>query len=247
MQLQLQNFTTLVQNMAATVQGSARVILDLTTGSVLRAILEANASAALWLQWLAIQILSATRAATSNGPDLDTWVADFGLTRLAGQAASTSLTFSRYTPGVAATIPVGAQVKTGDATITFSVVADPSNPAFVPAAMVFAIPAAASSLTVSGQATVTGAIGNVAASSITLLATAMPGIDSVVNTSAAAGGMDAESDVALRARFANFLDSRSRATPAAIAFTIASLQQGLSYVLGENVDASGATRPGFLP
>ena len=51
MQLQLQNFTTLVQNMAAGVQSSARVVLDLTTGSVLRAILEANASVALWLQW----------------------------------------------------------------------------------------------------------------------------------------------------------------------------------------------------
>ena len=54
MQLQLQDFTTLVRNMAAGVQGSASALIDLTTGSVLRAILEANASLALWLQWLIV-------------------------------------------------------------------------------------------------------------------------------------------------------------------------------------------------
>ena len=74
----------------------------------------------------------------------------------------------------------------------------------------------------------------------------MPGIDTVSNTDAAAGGMDAEPDAALRTRFANFIDSRSRATPAAIAFAIQSLQQGLTYVLAENADPSGAARPGFF-
>ena len=42
----------------------------------------------------------------------------------------------------------------------------------------------------------------------------------------------------------NFIDSRSRATPAAISFAIDSLQQGLSHVITENVDPSGATAPG---
>ena len=60
MQLQLQNFTTLVQNMAAAVQGSATALVNLTTGSVLRAILEANASLALWIQWLIVQVLATT-------------------------------------------------------------------------------------------------------------------------------------------------------------------------------------------
>ena len=246
MQLQLQNFTTLVQNMAASVQGSARVLLDLTTGSVLRAILEANASVALWLQWLAVQVLAATRAATSNGPDLDSWVADFGLARLPGQAATTSVTFARYTTGIVASIPVGAQVKTGDTTITFAVLPDPTNPAFVAALNTYVVPAATGSLTVSAQATVPGVVGNVAAGAISLLATAMPGIDTVTNVNAASGGMDSETDAALRLRFTNFIDSRSRATPAAIGFAIQSLQQGLTYVLAENADPTGAARPGFF-
>ena len=59
--LSLQNFTSLVQNMAAAVQASAASLLNLTVGSTLRAILEANASVVLWLQWLILQVLSLTR------------------------------------------------------------------------------------------------------------------------------------------------------------------------------------------
>ena len=69
--LPLQTFTTLVQNMAAGVQGSAAQLIDLSVGSVLRALLEACASVALWMQWLILQVLSMTRAATSSGADLD--------------------------------------------------------------------------------------------------------------------------------------------------------------------------------
>lgn len=246
MQLPLQTFPTLLQNMAASVQGSAQTLLNLTAGSVLRAILEANASLALWVQWLIVQVLAATRAATSNGADLDTWVGDFGVTRLPGQPATTSLTFARYTTGFTASIPAGAQVKTADTLQTFTVLADPSNPAFSAASQVFVLPASASSLTVPARAMTAGVSGNVQAGAITLLATAIPGIDTVTNTAPAAGGLDAESDAALRTRFTNFIDSRSRATPAAIAYTIQSLQQGLDFALAENADPSGAQRPGFF-
>ncbi len=246
MQLSLQNFTTLVQNMAASVQSSATALIDLTTGSVLRAILEANASIALWLQWLIVQVLAQTRAATSTGTDLDSWVADFSMTRLPGQAATTSLTFSRSTLGMAASIPAGTQVKTADTTQSFTVLADPSNPAFSTVTNSYMVAASVAAITVPAQATATGTAGNVQAGAIALLASAIPGIDAVTNPYAAADGMNAEADTALRARFANFIDSRSRATPAAIAFAVASLQQGLTYVLAENTDPSGTPRQGFF-
>ena len=246
MQLQLQNFTTLVQGMAAAVQGSATALLDLTVGSVLRAILEANASLALWIQWLIMQVLAATRAATSNGPDLDSWVGDFGMTRLPGQAATASVMLSRITPGFPAVIPVGAQVKTSDATVTFVVIPDSTNPDYDTAAAVYTLSPSSSALTVPVKATVLGTGGNVQAGAISLLATAMPGIDTVTNQYPASNGIDAESDTALRKRFANFIDSRSRATPAAIAYTIASLQQGLTYSLAENTDPSGSVRLGYF-
>ena len=57
MQLPLQNFSTLVANAAAAVQGAAAQLLDLSVGSALRAVLEASASVSLWLQWLIVLVL----------------------------------------------------------------------------------------------------------------------------------------------------------------------------------------------
>ena len=50
MTLPFKNFATIVGNAAAAVQGSAEQLLDLTVGSTLRAMLEAHAGVALWLQ-----------------------------------------------------------------------------------------------------------------------------------------------------------------------------------------------------
>src|ERR1019366_9585348 len=109
MQLQLRTFDTIVAAAAAAVQAAATTVLDLTVGSVLRAILEANAGLGLWLQWLILQVLQTTRAATSTAGDLDTWMADFGLTRLAAVAANGIVTFSRFSPVTTALVPVGTQ------------------------------------------------------------------------------------------------------------------------------------------
>ena len=73
--------TALRSRSAAATQSASRQPLDLSTGSTLRAILEANASIGLWLQWLILRVLQTTRAASSTDNDLDSWVADFGLSR----------------------------------------------------------------------------------------------------------------------------------------------------------------------
>ena len=64
MKLPLQDFTSLVRTSAAAVQAAASGLLDLTAGSILLAVLEANAALALWMQWLILQLLGTTRAAT---------------------------------------------------------------------------------------------------------------------------------------------------------------------------------------
>ena len=94
MQLSLRTFNALVQSMAAAVEASATQLLDLTAGSTLRAVLEANASIGLWMQWLILQVLRTTRAATSDGADLDSWMADLTLTRLPAVAATGTVTLS---------------------------------------------------------------------------------------------------------------------------------------------------------
>jgi len=244
MQLSLQTFTTLVQNMAAAVQASATQLLDLTVGSTLRAVLEANASVALWMQWLILQVLQMTRAATSVGSDLDSWMADMSLGRLPAVAAVGSVTFSRYTATASSLVQVGALVRTGDGTLTFTVTTDVTNSVWNAELDGYTIGPGVSSLTVPIVAQVPGSAGNVLANSISLIATAMPGIDLVTNPAATQNGLDAESDVAFRARFQNYLQSRSRATISAIGYAIMSIQQGLDFLISENVDTSGANRIG---
>ncbi len=244
MKLSLQTFSSLVQNTAAAVQGAATQLVDLSVGSVLRAVLEANASLALWLQWLVLLVLNTTRAATSQGADLDTWMADFALVRLPASPAAGTVTFARYVATSAALVPVGALVKTADGTQTFTVVAATGEAAYVAAQNGYTMAPGTTSVSVPVQALVAGSAGNVQAGTVSLLASAIPGIDTVSNPAALSGGADAESDAAFRARFVNYINSRSQATRAAVGYAIASLRQGLSYAIAENVDAAGNARPG---
>ena len=244
MQLPLQTFTTLVANAAAAVQGSARQLVDLTIGSTLRAILEANASLALWMQWLILLVLRTTRAATSTGSDLDSWVADFGLVRLPAIPAGGQVTFARFAAVSSAFVPVGVTVRTGDGAQTFAVIADGSNPAFAVAQNGYVLPPGIGAVTVPVTAALAGAAGNVQPGAISLISAALPGIDAVANAAPLVSGADAESDATLRARFAMFFASRSRATSVAIAAAIAGVQQNLTSTLAENTSPDGTFRPG---
>ena len=244
MQLQLRTFSTLVQEMAAAVQSSAGQLLDLTVGSTLRALLEANASIGLWMQWLILQVLRTTRAATSSGTDLDSWMADMTLTRLPAAAATGMVTFSRFTATSAAFIPVGSLVRTVDGTQTFAVSANASLAAWGGPGNGYTVAPGIASLDVPVSAQLAGSPGNVQAGSIALLASAIPGVDGVTNANAFQNGLDAETDDAFRSRFANFIASRSRATLVAVGYAISSIQQGLNYTVQENVDPSGAPRMG---
>ena len=240
MQLQLQNFTTLVAAAAATVQGTARNLVDLTVGSTLRAMLEASASVALWVQWLVVQVLQTTRAGTSEGADLDSWMADFTVARLPSVVAVGELTFSRFGTTGTALVPAGTLARTGDGSVLFTVVAAASHAGWVPALGAYRMEAGAAAMTVPAAALEAGSAGNVQASAINLVSAALPGIDGVSNAAGFLGGMDAEDDTALRARFTRFLDSRARATPGAIAYAVAGVQQGVRHALLENVLPDGS-------
>src|SRR3954452_809264 len=119
--LQTFSFTQLLSNFAAAVQGAASALLDFNPGSVLLAIAEAVSGIVLWLQAIVLQLLTMTRASTSVGADLDTWVADYGVTRLPAAASTGQVTFSRFTATQQAVVPVGTMVQTGDGTQNFTV------------------------------------------------------------------------------------------------------------------------------
>jgi uncharacterized phage protein gp47/JayE len=196
------------------------------------------------MQWLILQVLRTTRAATSTGADLDSWMADLSLTRLPAVSATGIVTFSRITPTLGALVPVGTLVRTADGTQTFSVLSDTTNPAWTGTSNGYVVASGLASLDLPVTAVVPGNAGNVQAGAISLLASAVPGIDSVDNASTFLNGRDAETDDAFRRRFRNFIASRSRATPAAVAYAITSIQQGLHYTIQENIGPTGQSSLG---
>lgn len=244
MQLPLQTFSSLVKRMAATVQGASSTLLDLTVGSVLLSILQANASIALWIQWLITLVLSATRLATSSGEDCDSFGADFGFSRLPAVAATGYVTFSRFADNLQAVVPIGAMVATTGNTQRFEVVVDTKNPAYNATLSGYEIAVGAASITVAISAMQPGSAGNVQAGTISLLSSAISGVDTVTNSLPLTGGLDAESDAAFKLRFSTYLAGLSKATNIAIGDAIASIQQGISYAIVENMDQNGNFRPG---
>ena len=244
--LSTQDFTTLVRNMVTAVQAGANTLINLNVGSVLRAILEAVAGVILWLQGLIIYTLTLTRAATSVGSDLDSWMADYGLIRISAVAASGQVTFSRFTTTTQAIIPVGAVVQTADGSQSFTVIADTTNSAYNATLGGFVVAASVSSLAVTVTAVNAGSQGNVGAATITSISNAISGIDTVSNAAAFANGIDAETDIALRIRFVLYLASLSKGTKTAIGSAIANVQQGIQYKLVENYDYNGTLDYGFF-
>jgi uncharacterized phage protein gp47/JayE len=244
MDLNLKTFSQLVEDMGAALQSAASSLVDISVGSVVRAIFEANASVVLWLQWLVIQVLQTTRASTSNGPDLDSWMLDFGLTRLPAVPATGIVTFSRFVNTLSATIPLGTVVKTTDGSLSFSVAADQTLSIWQGNVPGYVLPNGAGSADLPVICMSGGSAGNVLSGTTTVIAASLPGVDQVTNANPFANGADAESDQAFRNRFQSYLASRSRATPAAVQNAIANVQQGLNIAIQENTGPGGVVQVG---
>lgn len=238
--------TTLVRDQVTAIQASASTLLDFTKGSVLRALVESVASVVLWLQGLVLLLLATTRAATSEGSDLDSWMADFGLPRLGAQASSGAVTFSRFTASGVGLVPAGGTVQGSDGATKFVVVADPTNIHWSALLGGYTMADTVASVTVPVVALTAGTVGNVIAGGINTLASAMPGIDTVTNALAFENGRDAEKDAELRARFVSYLASLSRATRDAVIYAAMSVQQGVSVSLVENEHLDTTAAPGYF-
>ncbi|MGH6951004.1 MAG: baseplate J/gp47 family protein [Vitreimonas sp.] len=243
---QTRTFSQLVADQVAAVQGAAAGLVDFNVGSILRAFVEAVALVALWLQGLILALLAATRASTATGVDLDTWMADFGLTREAAFAARGDVTFSRFSTSGEALVSLGATVETVDGSQSFAVVVDTTNLAWSAVHQAYVMSPGVGQVTVPVVAVIPGAAGNVAAGVVTVLTGAMPGIDTVVNSASFFSGSDPESDAAFRARFHLFIASLSKATRAAVDYAIASLEQNLTHTLVENETYDGEVRRGHF-
>ena len=239
-------FTDLVRGQVAAIQSRAAGLVDFTTGSIPLALVEGIGLVVLWLQGLILQLLTTTRASTSVGSDLDTWVADFGLTRFPPELAAGSVTFGRFTSTNAGLVPVGTTVETLDGSQQFIVTTDTTNPAWDALLGGYDLAATVATVTVPVLALVAGSAGNAAAGAIGLISGAAPGIDYVTNASPLAGGADAETDAQLRTRFLVFLASLPKSTLTAIGAAIEQLQSGVSYTITENFTYAGGAQAGHF-
>lgn len=246
--LNTQTFAQLVQGQVTAIQGAAAALLDLAIGSILRAIVESNAGVILWLQGLILQLLTVTRAATSQSADLDSFIADFNMQppRFGATAATGYVTFSRFTATMQALVPVGQLLQTSDGTQQFIVTVDAGNPAYSASLNGYVVTAGTSGITVPVAAVVAGTGGNVRAGQISVIVQGIQYIDTVTNGLAFINGTAAESDTALRARFQAWVASLSKATMAAIGYAVTSLGLGLTYTLIENYSYAGAWQPGYF-
>lgn len=244
--LTTKSFATLVQDQAAAIQARATALVDFGVGAIMLAAVEANAAVSLWLQGLILKLLTVTRAATSVGTDLDTWVADFGLTRMPGVAATGFVSYARQSVGVQALVPVGAELQTADGSVNFVVVASPGDPNYSAILGGYVIPIGIPVIAVPVRAAAIGVSGNVVARSITVSRTAISGVDTVYNLAKFTTGLNAESDIALRLRFIAFILSLREATAQAVLYAISTVQQGLTSVIIQNENFDGSRNLGYF-
>lgn len=247
MAINTKTFTAVVQDMATAIQSSMNALQNFNPGSVLLAIVQGVASAVVWLQSLILSVLASSRASTSVGPDLDSWMADFDFYRLSATYSVGVVTFSRYTNSVSATIPVGQVVQTGDGTQSFSVTADTNNIYYSAAnGGQYVVPVGITSINVPVRATVAGSSGNVSANSINVISGAISGVDSVTNASSTVNGSDVETDANFLARFQAYINSLSMGTKQSIESTVNAISPGTVCKVTENLTYAGLTDYDFF-
>lgn len=245
MALPNKTFAQLVSDMVAAWSAAVGLTPALQPGDALYADMQATAGQMVFLEAQVQLVNAVARAQTSTGADLDSFMAQFGFTRLPATFNTGVVTFSKLTPAVnPVLVPAGTVVQTTGGAAQYQVVADTNQPTWNAAQNAYVLAPGQTSLTATVEALVAGTGPNVAAGALNQLASSLPGIDAVTNGSAINNGMNAESDTAFRARFVLYISSLSKATKQAILSAIANVQQGLFVDLLENETPGGETQLG---
>lgn len=262
MTVQTQSFTTVVNNAVTAVQGAASALVDTAIGSIIRSLIEAMAAIVMWLQGLLLQVAALTRLATSSNTDVDSFGADFGFTRLPAYASSGQVTFYRATPTLQAFIPAatapgtltngqtnwtgGTLVQSADGTQQFMVIPDTTQAAYSATLNGYIIGAGVNSAVATVQAVTPGAGSNVLAAAISTIVGSVAYVDTVTNVAGFTNGAAPETDAAFKVRFVSWVAALSKATPAAIASAVTSIQAGASCTIVEDYTYGGVYQPGYF-
>ncbi len=144
-------------------------------------------------------------------------------------------------------IPVGTQLQNKQGIVLYTVTADVANPDYDPGTSTYILPANATEVYVRATASVAGAGSNLLANTLTVLTSAVSGIDGVTNPYEINNGTNDESDAVLKARFRDFIGGRDSGTILAVTAAIEAVSSALQFKLTENVADNGVTfEPGHL-
>ncbi|MCE5387795.1 MAG: baseplate J/gp47 family protein [Acidithiobacillus sp.] len=241
------SFSEFVSNLIALWAANTGTQPQLDPGDPLLAIFQSFSSQAVFLENIAVQLAALTRAQTSTGANLDTWMAQFNFTRLPAVAATGPVVLSVNSPHASdVNIPLTTIIQTVGGAIQYQLVADNTQPAYVSGTQTYVLPAGATSITATAQATVAGSAYNVQANQLIQFAVQPPGIDNVTNPNAILNGVNAETDNAFRARFILYLQGLRQATLPAVEAAVESVQSDLQYVIVPNQQLNGQTQYGYF-
>ncbi len=231
------------QTYAASVAGQQP---DFSEGSVDLALVEGASSSLLFLQAAVVQVLLLTRAATSNGTDLDSFFADFGFNREQSTASTGVGQIARSNNTTVLTIPADgtATVLNNDGTQTYTVTPNTTLTYYDIASNTYIIPIGTSTASIGLTAVTAGSIANQAVGAVLLTGANMGGVDTITVLSGLNNGEDTELDAAYRARFITYLAGLARGTLPAIESAIEDTQQGIQYTIANNQDTVGNFEPG---
>lgn len=223
------------------------VTQNLQPGKATLAIAECTVSQVTVLQFLAGAVAAFSRAQTSTGADLDSFMAQFGFTREPAGAGIGTVVFSTAVPATQQiVIPVDTIVQTPGGQIQYKVIADNSNPSFNAGLNGYVIPIGQSSANVTVQATQAGTAFNVQNGQLTQILNTIFGISSVTNPSAIIDGTNIESDAAFRKRFVDWLNSLAKGTYQALLLALEDVAGLTKVALYENVKAIGSPPTSFI-
>jgi hypothetical protein len=183
-------------------------------------------------------------------PDVDSFVQPFGFKRITPIASTGVVQFVASSP---VSNPNGLLVPFGAIVTTSSVAGAPAGLQFTviagtgdnPALGGYVIPYGQTTVNANVQCSTGGTIGNVQAGQIANLyggpgAVSVTGISSVSNAAAFTNGSPYETDAQLMVRFTLGESTGPVATVNALAAAVLSVQAGLTYAIGDGLNAAGA-------
>jgi len=245
--LQFKTFDQLVADFENRWGGATGTTPNLKSGSVALALFQTYATQIVYFEFLLQAVIAMARLSTASGSDVDSFVNDFGMTRLAATFATGPVTLSVLSPAVQqATIPVGTIIQSQGGVYQYQLIADTNQPAYNESLNAYVLEATQTSITATAQAVFAGASQNVQANILTQLGQAGSGIDTVTNSAPIINGKDPETDAQVKARFVQFIAALSKATQAAILFAVNSVQQGLDVNLLDNMNSAAEEQPGMF-